>query len=316
MEHKITHLLYIPFTGLGLYNGFRGQRWLKNRRKIFWDFVIPSLKAQTNKNFILWISWRYEEKDNPLVKELKSYLDNIGLKNVFTYSGVCFYDDKYPDDIARERLVSAIHGSMGQLLNVMGEVDTILMTIAPSDDCYHSNAVRFLQNAFKENSELQAIGFTKGYICNYITKEVREYNPTTNPPFYTIKFPRDIFIDPKRHTDYTALKKDVGKYKVGTPLPSHEYIAKCLKYGIINERGFLVGTHNENISTHFNIPFAGEKVDASILKDFGLYEVKPLKIKFSLRKRILRALPHKVQRKLRYWFGEIIYQRLYEFLRG
>ena len=31
---KYKHLMYMPFSGLGLYNGFRGNRWLKNRIKI------------------------------------------------------------------------------------------------------------------------------------------------------------------------------------------------------------------------------------------------------------------------------------------
>ena len=37
---KFKHLIYCPFTGLGLYNGFRGNRWLKNRIKIFKEFVV------------------------------------------------------------------------------------------------------------------------------------------------------------------------------------------------------------------------------------------------------------------------------------
>jgi len=41
-----------------------------------------------------------------------------------------------------------------------------------------------------------------------------------------------------------------------------------------------------------------------------------LKIKYSIRKRLLKALPYKVQRKLRYWFGELFYQKMYEFLRN
>ena len=308
--------MYCPFTGLGNYNGFRGQRWLENRKKIFWEFVYPSLLAQTSKNFILWISWRYEDMNNPVVRELERWLSMFSIRYVFTYSGVCFYDDKYDDDIARERLISSIHGSMAELLNVMGEAEEIYMTIQPSDDCYHKNAVEGIQRIFTEIPKLQAVGFSKGYICNYQTKEVKEYNPQTNPPFYTIRFKREDFTDPLRHIKYTSLKTDVGKYKAGTPLPSHEYVKDCLNYGIINERGFLVGVHVENISTNFNNPFAGEKVSQIVLKDFGLYDVEPIKIKFSIRKRLLRMLPHKVQRKLRYWFGEILWQRFYNFLRG
>lgn len=316
MESKIIHFLYCPFTGLGLYNGFRGNRWLKNRIEIFKNFVVPSLFAQTNRNFILWISWRYEDMHNPLVKELERWFTYNSLKVVFTYSGVAFYDDKYPDDIARERLISSIHGSMGELLNVMGEAKEVYMTIQPSDDCYHRKAVQAIQELFEKMPDIQAFGFSKGYICNYITKEVREYNPTTNPPFYTIKFPRDVFTDPFKHCAYTSIKKDVGKYKAGTPIPSHEYVADALKYGKIDERGFLVGCHGENVSTHFNNPFGGDIVAPDVLKDFGLYNVEPIKIRFSIRKRLLRMLPHRVQRKIRYWFGEILWQKMYNWLRS
>ena len=103
---KITHFLYVPFSGLGLYGGYRGKRWLQNRIQVFKQFVVPSLLAQTSKNFSLWISWRHEDRYNPLVRELKEWLV-LHLNYfpvIFTYSGVCFWDDKYPDDIARTRL--------------------------------------------------------------------------------------------------------------------------------------------------------------------------------------------------------------------
>lgn len=317
MESKIVHFLHCPWTGLGLYNGFRGNRWLKNRIKIFKQFVIPSLLAQSNKNFVLWCAFRFEEKNNPLVIELQEYMNGIlDFKTVFTFAGICFYDDKYEDKEAKDRLISSIHGSMAELLNVMGEAKEVYMTIQPSDDCYHKNAVRAIQELFEKMPDIQAFGFSKGYICNYTTKELREYNPTTNPPFYTIKFPREVFTDPFKHCAYTSIKKDVGKYKAGTPIPSHEYVADALKYGKIDERGFLVGCHGENVSTHFNNPFGGEKVLPEVLKDFGLYEAEPIKIRFSIRKRLLRMLPHKVQRKIRYWFGEMLWQKLYNWLRS
>jgi hypothetical protein len=310
---KIKHLIYIPFTGLGLYNGFRGNRWLKNRIKIFQQFVIPSLKAQTNQNFSLWISWRREEKNNPIVKSFILWLEEH-YQTVHTFAGVCFYDDKYEDKVAKERLVTSVHGSMGSLLDVIGECDYVLMTLQPSDDCYHRTAFDGIQKSFV--NDLECVGFKKGYICNYLTKELAEYNPNTNPPFVTIKFPREVFIDPLKHVNFTALKMDVGKYKAKTPCPSHEYYPFCLKYGAIDFRGFLVGVHSENISTTFVHPFKGDSVEKEVLKDFGIYDTPNLKINFSIRKRILRALPHSVQKKIRYLFGEKLWNLWYNFLRA
>lgn len=321
MEYK--HLMYCPFTGLGLYDGFRGNTWLRNRIKIFKQFVIPSLKAQTCQDFILWISWRREERNNPIVKQFikdldyefnrifykmrdepDSFVDNLATIRksiVHTFSGVCFYDDKYPDEVARDRLITSIHGSMGELLNAIGECEYILMTIQPSDDLYHRTAVESIQKVFELKPEFQAVGFSKGYICNYMTKEVADYNPETNPPFYTIKFPREIFIDPLRHANFTALKKDVGKYKAGTPCPSHEYVGDCLKYAVIGDlRGFLVGTHGTNISTTFSNPYKGPVVETYNLRNFGIYDAPVLEIKVNFFKKLLLKLPYRVQRKLRY----------------
>ena len=322
---KFKHLMYMPFTGLGLYNGFRGNRWLKNRIKICKQFVIPSLQAQSEKNFTLWISWRPEERYNGIVREFRDWLGGTGLDVIHTFSGVCFYDDKYPPDEAKSRLVSAIHGAMIELVNATeGEqgCEWVLMTIQPSDDCYHRNAVKGIQGVFKELPALQAFGFEKGYLMNYQTKEIAEWNPKTTPPFYTIKFPRPTFINPLEHVDYTALKKDVGSYKKGTPLPSHEYVKDCLRAGYVKDRGFLVGTHGENISTIWNHPYKGEKQWADVQENFGLDKVAPLQLPFSLRRKIFSKLPHKVLRKLRYWAGEKnwilrpVFSLLYNGLRG
>ena len=315
---KIKHLMYVPFTGLGLYNGFRGDRWLRNRIEIFKQFVVPSLQSQTSQEFIIWVSWRWEERHNPLVLRLRDYLEAIfnTKRVIFTFSGVCFYDDKYMDGDARDRLITAVHGALPDLLEVIANYDHVLMTIQPSDDLYHHKAVEVVQKILRE-TDFQAVGFQKGYICNYNTQEVAEYNPTTNPPFFTIKFPKEIFIDPLKHAKYTALKVDIGKYKVGTPCPSHEYIGGCLKYASIGDlRGFLVGTNGENISTVFSHPFKGDPVGKEILKEFGIYDVQPLEISYSWRKKVLRQLPHSTQRKIRYIFGEKIWQRMYNFLRS
>ena len=321
---KFKHLMYMPFTGLGLYNGFRGNGWLKNRIHICKQFVIPSLQAQSEKNFTLWISWRPEERHNRIVRDFQEWLKGTGLDVMHTFSGVCFYDDKYPEAEAKERLVSAIHGAMLELVDATeGETgfEWVLMTIQPSDDCYHKNAIKGIQAVFREMPELQAFGFEAGYLMNYQTKEIAEWNPKTNPPFYTIKFKRPDFINPLAHVEYTALKKDVGTYKKGTPLPSHEYVGDCLRYGKVKDRGFLVGTHGVNISTVFDHPYKGAVVN-DVEKDFWDVSPEPLKLPFSLRRILFNKLPYKAKRKLRYLAGEKkwilrpVFSLLYNGLRG
>lgn len=297
-------------TGLGLYGGHRGRRWLKNRVKIFKQFVLPSLLQQTDKDFVLWVSFRSQDRHDSVIQEFCRFLsEDSGLKTVFTFSGVCFWDDKYPDSLAYTRLISAVHGAMPELLNAIGESHTVLMTIQPSDDCYARDAVASIKKHFAEHPDIQVFGFQRGYVMDYINQKLAYWNPKTTPPFYTIKFPREKFVDPLSHMKYT------GPYK------SHEYVKDFLKaeYDPI-ERGFLVGTHGENISTIFNHPFAaniaGTTPVTDILFTFGLDKVAPLKLKISLRKILMRKLPHGWQRKLRYWLGERFYARIYEFLRS
>lgn len=312
---KAKMLLVVPFTGLGLYGGYRGDRWLRNRIKVFEQFVIPSLKAQTDQNFILWVAWRREEKTNPMVVGLLDRLQkSAGFPVVFTYSGIPIWDDKYPEAEGRERLGRSLSGSMGELVNYLTDCDQVFWLLQPSDDLYDRNTVASVKAVFKNNPKIEAVAFTKGYLINYLTKEVREYNPNTTPPFAAIRFKRSVFIDPAAHLKYVSMKIDAGPYKKGTPMPSHEYLGNCFKMATFEGRGFMVGTHGENISTHFNHPFGGQEV-ADVLWSFGIKDVPPLKLPHSFRKWFMRQLPHAWRRKLRYWFGELLAQKIYNWLR-
>lgn len=307
MKNKITHFCYVPFTGLGLYEGFRGQRWLDNRIKVFKHFVVPSLQAQTSQDFKIWISWRREERHNKSVSDLYKYLSNIFQDRVvFTYSGVCFWDDKYQDEEAQRRLTLSVHEAGKELMNHVGDVDHVLMTIQPSDDCYMSTAVEAIQVFFSIYDD-QAVTFKRGYIMDYTTKGLSEYNPKTNPPFFTIKFPKKTFLDAREHVLYT------GPYK------SHEYIGQKLRLGAFEDRGFLVGTHGENISTYYDHPYRGEVIEGreavAITSQFGLLGVPPIVIKKGLRRWILKKLPHPIRRKLRYWLGERLWAPIYSWIR-
>lgn len=322
---KTKHFMYCPWTGLGLYNGFRGNRWLKNRIKVFKQFVLPSLRAQTCQDFTLWCSWRPEERFNGIVRDFVQELKAESFEVIHTYSGVCFYDDKYPLEEAKERLAKALHEASYELVNATeGEhgYEFVLMTIQPSDDCYRRDAVAKIQEAFQKNKDVWAFGFSQGYLMDYTDGRLAHWDPKTNPPFYTLKFPRPVFIEPLKHMHHTALKVDAGPYKAGTPLPSHEYVGDCLTYEITTERGFLVGCHTGNISTGFDNPFRGDWVGPTVLQEFGLQGVPLFKVPFSVRGAIFKALPYSVKRKLRYWAGEKrwllrpVFAVVYNFLRA
>ncbi len=258
MKKNICHFLYIPWTGLGLHDGYRGDEWLVNRIRVFNTFVLPSIVNQSNQNFYVWMSFRPEEENNPIVQDFVKMLANIrGFRAVVTYNGCCFFDDKYEYEVAMDRLYSNLKESLPILAPVAKDAEMVLMTIWPSDDMYLSNTVKATQDFFMTDRKgYQMISFPTGYIINYATGDVAEYNPDTNPPFFTIRFEPEDFLAPARHMSYT------GPYK------SHEFVIDKLKCAFYNHRQFVVGTHGENISTTFNIPYRGRMLTTEERDDF------------------------------------------------
>ena len=262
-----VHLLYCPWTGLGLYQGYRGDAWLRNRIQVFKNFVLPSLLNQSKQEFILWCSFRPEERKNPIVQDFKKFLNSIrGLSYVFTFHGICIYDDKYEDGPARSRLYHSLSQTLPELKEVVGDAEWVYMTIQPSDDCYASEAIKQIQE--QEPETKKAIGWKKGYIMDYGTKRIALYDPDTLPPFTTFIFPKETFLDAQQHFDY------IGPYE------SHEFVPDHFTYQELPGRGFLVGTHGSNISTVFNHPFKGPELsspekEATWLR-FGVWDSDPV----------------------------------------
>lgn len=294
----MNQILMTPFTGLGLFKGYRGDKWLKNRIRIFKQFVLPSLLNQSKKEFINWITWRPEEKENPIVQEFMTYLDKIdGLRFIHTFHGLCFWDDKYDDITAKQRLMSALDKSIPELEQYIGS-EWVALTIQPSDDMYISDMVERIQ---KEKPEYnKAIGYTKGYVMDISTKEVGEWTPPfpkSCPPFYTIFMPSKTFLSPRLHLEYY---KD---YK------SHEDIPRVFDFKPIHERGFMVGTHGDNISTVFAHPFMTDSFDTWRCQKtwllFGIYNSDPIVTRKGWRlwlRIIANKLPHSWSDKLREWY--------------
>lgn len=240
-----THFFYCPFTGLGLKGGYRGDSWLKNRIQVFKNFTLQSLLNQQTQDFVLWVSWREEDRRNKVVQELFEYLRiRVPFRFIFTYHGVCFWDDKYDDLEAERRLYVSLMNTLPEIAQYCE--DTVYMTIQPSDDMYFGDLVKEVKEFDGGLFKHRAFGYMHGYIMNYATKEICEYNPNTIPPFFTIRFPKDIFLDPKDHMQYASYK-------------SHEYIRNIGFSGVF-ERKFVVGTHGENISTTWNHPYKGPRL--------------------------------------------------------
>ena len=307
----MKHLIYVPFTGLGLKGGYRGDTWLKNRINIFQKFTLVSLLHQSNRDFVLWVQWRPEDELNPLVMKLKETLNSLrDFQFIFTYGGLCFEDDKYDRPHSLERLKTNLERTLPELRGVLGTEQTILMTIQPSDDCYLSHAVQEIQDKAKSLNitKPHSIGYRQGYIMNYQTLELAEYanqnkdnqtdiestyNTYTIPPFFTVVFPRIIFLDPEAHMRWTG------------PYRSHEYIGNDTTYIGLKNSGFIVGTHGENISTTWTHRYKGRMIEGSekelVLLQAGLDTAEPLILtkepKRKLEQKFVDLLPKPLKRR-------------------
>ncbi len=248
------HLIYIPFTGVGIHQ-YKGDEWFKDRIEIFKNYTLKSLKYQSNRNFMIWISFRPEEASNPLILELLQAIKQEGFAHVvFTFDGLMYHDDRF-----LEQNISLPYRIRRTLLYLkpLSKVDYVLMTRLDSDDMLHKNAVKEIQS---QELKAGALTFQRGYIYNTNTKELAEWNPDTNPPFHTIVFPAETFFDAKKHLEF---------YKDWT---THEDTTKVFPYTALSNFRYCVGIHNpaNHISTSWSHRFRGDLVDTNILEEFGL----------------------------------------------
>lgn len=250
-NNPICHLVYTPFTGLGK-PGFRGDNWLRDRIKIFKKYTLKSLQNQSDQFFIHWISWRPEEQNNDLVKELFSYLCGIEWRVIFTFGGLCWWDDKYKRDKLKKRLKD----TMPTLKDIVGDAKYVYETVLASDDMYHCDMVSSVQ--MQPFAYKRALIHWNGYVHNLKTGEIATWNPKNLPPFYTLMYPADVFLDYKKHFDYI---KDLKTHE------NVEHLYDCVR---LPDDRYMVNVHERNISTCFEHPYTGKAVDKKVLKNFGV----------------------------------------------
>lgn len=251
-----THIIYIPFTGVGT-NRILTDEWLKDRIEIFKSYTLKSLLNQTNRDFRIWLSFRSEELDSELVSDLEVYLTQQKIQYLITFYGLIYHDDKNEEN--NKTLEYRLKRSLEPIAPAY---DWYYLTRIDSDDMFHKDVVQLIQD--QEPFE-GALTLQLGYVYNKDTQEVAEWNPLTNPPFHTIMIKRETFFDPEKHLNaYHGFK-------------SHEDIAK-LKHKVLwrgdnrTDRLYMVLTHNPkmHISTTWEHPFKGKNLSNQVLKDFGI----------------------------------------------
>jgi len=240
-ESPICHLVMTPFTGLGAgagkgSRGFKGDEWFKERIKIFKENTLKSLQNQSNQFFVHWISFRPEEVKNSLTQGLFNYLCGAEWRTIFTFGGLPFWDDKF-DRTEKKDLKKRLKDILPTFKETVGDAKYVYETILASDDMLHEDAVTEIQK--QPFVEKGALVYWNGYLRDMDNDRLAEWNPPEGhlPPFYTIMYPADVFLDPKKHYEYI---KD---------MKSHEDVIKLFECKSLSDGKYMVNTHGSNLST-------------------------------------------------------------------
>ena len=255
MDKKI--IINIPFTGLS--KGFSGQEWFNFRAEIFNKYTLKSLVNQKDKDFLLWVTFRPEEKDNEVTKRIEEDIKEAGIDYVFTFDGTMFYDDKQLEQnkTLRERLKKSLKVIKGHI----GSEKYVYLTLLGSDDMFAEDIIEIIRKTEWKNG--RALYMRDGYVYNDRSEELADWNNPFSVGNYTLLYETDEFLHPERH----MMKQN--------NLTTHELIPNIYLAEEIKDRKYCCVVHGMNISTLWKHKYKGkqyfyDKDKQPILKKFGL----------------------------------------------
>lgn len=244
-----------PFTGKTPWgDGFRGQPWYEYRYKIWKDNTLKSLVNQTDKDFLWWLQFRAQEKNNPVTKQIEEDLKNSGLQYIMTFYGPIQMEDKaiwHNID-----LLERAEKSLKELPEIKD--DWVIEVTIDSDDMVHQKFTEHLKS--REIKERKAFFMRKGFMVTNEGKLADWKNPESMS-LYAIVYPKKFFLDGRLHFYYQR------------GLDSHEQIPSKFEAEELPEGMFCCVFHKQNISTIWEHPFRGKEYFysdeiESILKQF------------------------------------------------
>jgi hypothetical protein len=236
------HIVFsIPITGKTPHgDGFKGQEWFDFRAGIFEKYTAKCLQKQTDKEFLVWLQFRPQEKDNPTTQRFIKALD--GLKVIVTYNSPIMMEDKatWHNDNLLERAERSLEALQGIIQD-----EWVVEVGLDSDDCVREDFVEFIKS--REMKDRGAFYMQKGWI--YSTQDrLAEWNNPHSMSIYAIIYPRDIFLDAKKHFDYQQ------------GFNSHEQIPEKFNAELLPDGMYCATAHGNNISTQWEHPYRGREI--------------------------------------------------------
>ena len=159
------------------------EEWWKYRLSLYKHFTLNSIVEQTNKNFclLMTIDDRFR---NTHYEDIVRILDDSGLKY--------FIIDRTKKDDLRKTLES-----------VTKDYDYIYTTRIDTDDVFRNDVVEEIQKHDYEYKK--ALFYQKGYCYDIVNKKLQHYY-SQFPPFATLMFPKEIFLDDVKRNEYIGVK--------------------------------------------------------------------------------------------------------------
>ena len=238
---KPTVIFQTTFTGRGKFDGFRGQPWYAHRAGIFEKYTVQNLINQTDKDFIWWLCFRPQEKDNPVTNRIRKALNESGIDYVMTFNGQIMYDDR-----AEEKNKDLVERTTKSLKEIAPKINTdyVYEVHFDSDDMVHKRFVEVIKDKpFKERG---ALFMKDGFVFTPDERVAKWYNPKAQQN-YTIMYPKEIYLDAKK------------KYEYQNGFKSHEEIPDKFNAEELPTGMFCSMIHGTNISTVWSHPFRGEE---------------------------------------------------------
>ena len=282
----LSNIIYIPFSGVGLFDDPDDNTWLAYRIQIFKDYTLKSILNQTVKPDLLWLSFD-GRKGNPLINNLKDYLKDK-IHAIITYDGLIYKDDKF---VFRWRDTGNYQSTWAQAWRMLGRSikrrklriltrylhrlffknrslpkrlqkslfwvnKDVTLTRLDSDDCLHKDWIKNMPPMLHHYSAI----CSSAYLYNIHTKQLADWNPKTCPQTFAVCMSSSTFNNWRNFyafwRAYTS-HEDANKWTIFHPL--------------VHPNRFLMLIHGNQISSTWEHPFRGKEIkDLSILKDFGI----------------------------------------------
>lgn len=149
------------------------KTWIENRLRIFRQYTLQSLKAQTNQDFLVLINCHDETLNiiNEFLNGFEKLPENIKIVGTTKF---------------KEEVKNAITG-----------FKYLYLVRLDSDDMYHKDFVNLISN-YNNLIGTEALMNKNGYVYNHNTKELAKWE-FFSPPFYTLIYDVDNYLKGQRY---------------------------------------------------------------------------------------------------------------------